>query len=115
MNGNPLQRRMREVAPLAGSVDRNNNVSLKSRLHVDVAPLAGSVDRNQYMAKEKTEAECVAPLAGSVDRNKKLCRVSVTSDVAPLAGSVDRNNKDEGTISLLEESLPSRGAWIEII
>ena len=34
-----------------------------------VAPLAGSVDRNQFMAKEKAEAECVAPLAGSVDRN----------------------------------------------
>ena len=34
--------------------------------------------------------------------------------VAPLAGSVDRNMAKEKTEAECKESLPSRGAWIEI-
>ena len=34
--------------------------------------------------------------------------------VAPLAGSVDRNLLDQAVLAAEFESLPSRGAWIEI-
>ena len=34
--------------------------------------------------------------------------------VAPLAGSVDRNMRGGRPCAVLHESLPSRGAWIEI-
>ena len=78
------------VAPLAGSVDRNRLCSLPpARSHV--APLAGSVDRNNFMAKQRSEEE-----------------------VAPLAGSVDRNHEAYNIMQSQRESLPSRGAWIEI-
>ena len=39
----------------------------------------------------------------------------VEKSVAPLAGSVDRNIDTEGGTKRLDVSLPSRGAWIEII
>ena len=35
--------------------------------------------------------------------------------VAPLAGSVDRNRRQGLTLSLRPASLPSRGAWIEML
>ena len=59
---------------------------------------------------------CVAPLAGSVDRNASVWE-GVLSDpqVAPLAGSVDRNQFLHHGVSPPKWSLPSRGAWIEII
>ena len=55
------------VAPLAGSVDRNNKDEGTISL-LEVAPLAGSVDRNTSCLPEPQKGE-VAPLAGSVDRN----------------------------------------------
>ena len=80
-----------QVAPLAGSVDRNvkmdelvplARVSLPSRgawieipirpsqvSHILVAPLAGSVDRNAGLHLARDGFQRVAPLAGSVDRN----------------------------------------------
>ena len=38
-----------------------------------------------------------------------------TGRVAPLTGSVDRNIKDPVLASQVERSLPSRGAWIEML
>ena len=38
-----------------------------------------------------------------------------TRSVAPLAGSVDRNNYANYAQALARMSLPSRGAWIEIL
>ena len=55
-----------------------------------VAPLAGSVDRNETMLTRFLKMQ-VAPLAGSVDRNTKMKVSPVSYSVAPLAGSVDRN------------------------
>ena len=104
---------MSAVAPLAGSVDRNDpsgvehqwqRRSLPSRgawiemLIVSlaegiaqVAPLAGSVDRNLHFSRPD-KGPLVAPLAGSVDRNNGIKnRTVLWSSVAPLAGSVDRN------------------------
>ena len=78
-----------------------------------VAPLAGSVDRNLNVWLSKT-AYVVAPLAGSVDRNLHFSRPDKGPLVAPLAGSVDRNTAFALPASGLGESLPSRGAWIEI-
>ena len=92
MDASPSFRLLNQVAPLAGSVDRNRHHFRKRRLP-RVAPLAGSVDRNGELAGEADAAIQVAPLAGSVDRNGSLdddpAGVYV---VAPLAGSVDRNS-----------------------
>ena len=123
------------VAPLAGSVDRNKRralvqeplgESLPSRgawIEIPVpsgpvsdggvAPLAGSVDRNPSTLT-RLSSSLVAPLAGSVDRNifHKVMPFCVV--VAPLAGSVDRNKSKEPVGRPSVQSLPSRGAWIEI-
>ena len=80
-----------------------------------VAPLAGSVDRNN-VTNDEAEALLVAPLAGSVDRNTAFALpASGLGDVAPLAGSVDRNHFPALPVIEVTGSLPSRGAWIEII
>ena len=63
--------------------------------------------------KEKALA-LVAPLTGSVDRNRILCLRDLPLTVAPLTGSVDRNTNLKGEKGDQGESLPSRGAWIEI-
>ena len=101
------------VAPLAGSVDRNIE-RVDYEMHKVVAPLAGSVDRNHHR-QQRLGAHRVAPLAGSVDRNSVPGRNGVLHYVAPLAGSVDRNTAFALPASGLGESLPSRGAWIEIL
>ena len=126
-----------EVAPLAGSVDRNNDPavargylgwSLPSRgawieicgaarqgIRFRVAPLAGSVDRNLLYPVGRGHALFqVAPLAGSVDRNTNKITLSGDNVVAPLAGSVDRNKSGHVGMVQRNPSLPSRGAWIEI-
>ena len=100
------------VAPLAGSVDRNIRGECQISMLL-VAPLAGSVDRNHFPALPVIEVT-VAPLAGSVDRNLHFSRPDKGPLVAPLAGSVDRNTAFALPASGLGESLPSRGAWIEI-
>ena len=56
----------------------------------------------------------VAPLAGSVDRNLRVHHHLQQRLVAPLAGSVDRNDDAPNQSQILQASLPSRGAWIEI-
>ena len=81
-----------------------------------VAPLAGSVDRNKYVLNSDSLAQFVAPLAGSVDRNANLSDfATVPQLVAPLAGSVDRNVVPLLELRAASPSLPSRGAWIEIL
>ena len=62
-----------------------------------VAPLAGSVDRNDKEKQRFLEVEPVAPLAGSVDRNDGSGTMPLAAEVAPLAGSVDRNLADQRT------------------
>ena len=57
----------------------------------------------------------VAPLAGSVDRNSGNVSSLGKALVAPLAGSVDRNVAEAGHLLVGVASLPSRGAWIEIV
>ena len=57
----------------------------------------------------------VAPLAGSVDRNTGKGEKGRATVVAPLAGSVDRNSSLAGNIGSVGTSLPSRGAWIEMM
>ena len=57
----------------------------------------------------------VAPLAGSVDRNCPGPDGDRRPAVAPLAGSVDRNRQDVEAKPVKNASLPSRGAWIEIM
>ena len=58
----------------------------------------------------------VAPLAGSVDRNHAVGDVDrVATGVAPLAGSVDRNPAAGAAGHAPDTSLPSRGAWIEMV
>ena len=57
----------------------------------------------------------VAPLTGSVDRNANLPGFSPVPQVAPLTGSVDRNDGEEDGGFLPFMSLPSRGAWIEMV
>ena len=68
------------------------------------------------MGKE-AQTPAVAPLAGSVDRNVSVCFATLAPDteVAPLAGSVDRNTTEVPTVKPVVMSLPSRGAWIEIL
>ena len=81
-----------------------------------VAPLAGSVDRNAEMAGTLGDIGKVAPLAGSVDRNGgTIFDAGHQRGVAPLAGSVDRNLNISSETSFSLTSLPSRGAWIEIV
>ena len=78
-----------------------------------VAPLAGSVDRNVEYASN-AQQYYVAPLAGSVDRNRSTLTQEIDTYVAPLAGSVDRNQSYGAVYVEDGESLPSRGAWIEM-
>ena len=103
-----------------------------------VAPHAGSVDRNALGGWgrgpqgwslptrgawiEISSSRCsrgvlrVAPHAGSVDRNCRKNRQAVRPHpVAPHAGSVDRNFFSSSVGSCRFVSLPTRGAWIEIL
>ena len=57
-----------QVAPHAGSVDRNYLTTDAVLVGKEVAPHAGSVDRNIFAAKQ-VKIILVAPHAGSVDRN----------------------------------------------
>ena len=80
-----------------------------------VAPLTGSVDRNIPRSARALSLASVAPLTGSVDRNQCLVTEFVYEEVAPLTGSVDRNQPKPVSASGHWLSLPSRGAWIEMV
>ena len=80
------------VAPLAGSVDRNDD-ALGLAAVQDAASLPS---RGAWIEIVPPDFPCfgssVAPLAGSVDRNNlDHIQVFEVTEVAPLAGSVDRN------------------------
>src|SRR5699024_3054207 len=51
----PLLSAQRQVAPLAGSVDRNPCFELSTLWTTPVAPLAGSVDRNAAVQSREKE------------------------------------------------------------
>ena len=102
------------VAPLAGSVDRNDLQIAHSQRAGAVAPLAGSVDRNPQSARR---CLCRSPSLPSRGAWIEMCSRPPTSGprpVAPLAGSVDRNTSAASAQEKARASLPSRGAWIEI-
>ena len=81
----------------------------------EVAPLTGSVDRNDDDTIDYISEQVVAPLTGSVDRNSMVTKaIQLLRIVAPLTGSVDRNNEQQEFLLPVSASLPSRGAWIEI-
>ena len=101
------------VAPLAGSVDRNVICVYRSFASAQSLPsrgawieillgFAGTVSQVSLPSRGAwieinvqawhSSPVAVAPLAGSVDRNDKNCKQNAhLSAVAPLAGSVDRN------------------------
>ena len=67
------------------------------------------------LATPMTATRKVAPREGSVDRNC-LCKncIVLLKGVAPREGSVDRNLLHKTVLILQQQSLPARGAWIEI-
>ena len=80
---------------------------------VAVAPLTGSVDRNQGREWDGNIAP-VAPLTGSVDRNVVLHNPEIVILMSlPSRGAwIEIFYKHPGLPS--RTSLPSRGAWIEM-
>ena len=79
-----------------------------------VAPLAGSVDRNDDHIGLAGIAAWSLPSRGAwieIPSPPYPCRAAA---VAPLAGSVDRNGAPLVYDATKPASLPSRGAWIEI-
>ena len=81
---------------------------------ISVAPLAGSVDRNQN-AVLCFPPGCLSLPSRGAWIEIPCCDYSIAQiPVAPLAGSVDRNLPGTGEITSAGRSLPSRGAWIEI-
>ena len=84
--------------------------------HPQVAPLAGSVDRNQAAAQNALTATNVAPLAGSVDRNNiSTDRQTGLSRSLPSRGAWIEMPYLASRTALGSRSLPSRGAWIEMV
>ena len=75
------------------------------------------MDRNPQYAPDVLGELTVAPLTGSVDRNPDIWRHSRTASlVAPHTGSVDRTSVRQAVLIRLRwMSLPSRGAWIEMV
>ena len=103
------------VAPLAGSVDRNYPRGRAGRdcIHRSLPSRGAWIE---IISAERMRAPIVvAPLAGSVDRNGFVAWCVCYDAVAPLAGSVDRNHASGLICAVVVWSLPSRGAWIEIV
>ena len=101
------------VAPHAGSVDRNLHCRPRfSKLRRSLPTRGAWIEISAE--KEIGKRWKVAPHAGSVDRNHLLFSHSILHLVAPHAGSVDRNNMEKVFEQSKQESLPTRGAWIEI-
>ena len=126
----------RSVAPLAGSVDRNRQPKLRlCKLCMSLPSRGAWIEISKGFDSTHTvtslpsrgawieitrscsgiSASWVAPLAGSVDRNSVDVRRAYRKGVAPLAGSVDRNQLRAGQFPRRFGSLPSRGAWIEML
>ena len=80
----------------------------------EVAPLAGSVDRNGGGGEHPRSPGPVAPLAGSVDRNYAYNGFVILTVVSlPSRGAWIEINWNANPCDFYP-SLPSRGAWIEI-
>ena len=93
------------VAPLTGSVDRNQ-MGPVLRVGVDASlPSRGAwIEITARCAS--AAASWVAPLAGSVDRNQQSRAGLADFQVAPLAGSVDRNGPVEADDSTVRSRSP---------
>ena len=106
--------RIEAVAPLAGSVDRNICcLENKDQVHESLPSRGAWIEIRRLPSLHQDLV--VAPLAGSVDRNGDIVDDAYWGSVAPLAGSVDRNACSDGSDVVFVASLPSRGAWIEIM
>ena len=79
-----------------------------------VAPLTGSVDRNQRLTLKRIFPFTSLPSRGAWIEMLMQERTNSILAVAPLTGSVDRNVISTGRQKIAGMSLPSRGAWIEI-
>ena len=79
-----------DVAPLAGSVDRNSRSPRRTMGCTASLPSRGAWIEIRLL-RSSGAGYGVAPLAGSVDRNKADTHFIGVVGVAPLAGSVDRN------------------------
>ena len=88
-------------------------VSARSRMR-PVAPLAGSVDRNLPLIRTSQKFRESLPSRGAWIEILAYEYKLTDAVVAPLAGSVDRNSCAVNLIASAIGSLPSRGAWIEI-
>ena len=132
-----LHFRLFQVAPLAGSVDRNNevhqfenydNMSLPSRgawIEISTpwmwsAPAASLPSRGAWIEiLWTTPVSCgwilSLPSRGAwIEIPQSVRGAEKYKTVAPLAGSVDRNCSTPIPSRRCPWSLPSRGAWIEI-
>ena len=106
---------MAEVAPLAGSVDRNNS----RRPHHIPYPVTSLPSRGAWIEIWATIRSCIAQQSSLPSRGAWIEIADASADpaaacVAPLAGSVDRNALGGQRINVDVVSLPSRGAWIEM-
>ena len=80
------------VAPLTGSVDRNDAGNVQGQPVAAVAPLTGSVDRNVVPLLELRAASPSLPSRGAWIEIDMSSSAALPSRVAPLTGSVDRNS-----------------------
>ena len=79
-----------------------------------VAPLAGSVGRNNRQDGAVKRISLSLPSRGAWVEMGCKTKTQFSPWVAPLAGSVGRNKtRYKETLEELK-SLPSRGAWVEI-
>ena len=80
----------------------------------EVAPLAGSVDRNDLGGQTDMILRRVAPLAGSVDRNTppRIASAKAAMSLPSRGAWIEIYSPD--FVRMAIPSLPSRGAWIEI-
>ena len=79
-----------KVAPLTGSVDRNQQADGQDRLP-SVAPLTGSVDRNSLKILFPAVHDGSLPSRGAWIEIPQIHPTGQNRRVAPLTGSVDRN------------------------
>ena len=102
-----------EVAPLAGSVDRNGGGGVEGKLD-RVAPLAGSVDRNKVSEVDALAGLLSLPSRGAwIEIPGPLSMCPPASRSLPSRGAwIEITLGRSGLLKL--KSLPSRGAWIEI-
>ena len=102
------------VAPLAGSVDRNNEGNAPLLIAPRSLPSRGAWIEIQYFFPMPGLLLMSLPSRGAWIEIYLASLYLFTQLVAPLAGSVDRNAFNGLHTLYNGQSLPSRGAWIEI-